>query len=252
MVLSNNWNKFLYFIQLILTPVDADLPSIHFLISEESLQPPELWFDTHIAPLDYFKLYAKIVEYENTMYTEKLLVRVGRLQSPLDIAEETKMIRDAMSKTWTINLKNRTFSYTAKFDKYADFVPTGTSQRYDVVHSLSNKVIFENGYPPLIYDLFLRKEDDTPDVVLKKTHFCERVRLSRSEWEGGFQEIRLYLDSEGHTTGEAVLEFFKAESQIKSQTCLEWALNTSLLGLKENVCTCENQLVYSKLRCPKL
>ena len=187
-----------------MTP-DGDLPPLDILLSNEALQPPELWFDSHITPLDYFKLYAKTIPIiiGEDVYFEECVVRVGRRQFPLDIAAETKMIREAMNKTWTMNLKGRAFSFTARFDRYAEFIPHGTSRRYDVVRSLTNEFFFENESPPRSRYYLLESSDDaTPDVTLKKTHFCERVRLSRSEWEGGYQEIRLYLDSEGPTVGK--------------------------------------------------
>ena len=188
----------MYFIQLIMTPVETagfNMLPLFYLITDEALQPPELWFDCHVAPLDYFKMYGKIVDFGNDSYIEELLVRIGRRKSPLNIAAEIKTIRDAMHRNWNITLKGRTFSFTVRFDRYAQFVPDGLSRRYEVVRSSPENFIWENLYPPKIYDLFLMK-GDYPDMVLKKTHFCERVRLSRSEWVGGFQEIRLYLGSE--------------------------------------------------------
>ena len=65
--------------------------------------------------------------------------------------------------------------------------------------------VLQNVRPSRICDLFLRKDDHTPDVRLKKTNFCERVRLTRSEWEGGFQEIYLYLGSEELVAGKAIM-----------------------------------------------
>ena len=189
-----------------MTPVETTDPmTIDVLIGNETVfMPPEMWFESHIKPLDYFRLYANTQEIE-AGYIEQLLVRVGRRLSPLDIATETKMLRDVMGKTWTISLKEHSFSYTVDFDKYAIFVADGNTRRYDIVHALSNNIMYEDLSPGHIYDLIVRHgEGKTPDVMLKKTHFCDRVRLSRSEWEGGFQTIRVFLDSQ-ESTGEQEL-----------------------------------------------
>ena len=192
-LLSSQWQTSLYFIQLVMTPVETtETMTLLVLVGNETaFLPPEMWFKSHIKPLDYFSLY---VEPQGEGYIEKILVRVGRRLSPLDIATETQMLRDAMGKTWTIDLKGRSFSYKVDFDKYANFVADGNVRRYDIVHSLSKNIIYEGPYPARMYELIV--DGKTPDVVLKKTHFCDRVRLSRSEWEGGFQTIRVFLDSQ--------------------------------------------------------
>ena len=196
-LLSSQWQTSLYFIQLTLTPVETTDPLTLLVLvgNETAFLPPEMWLESHIKPLDYFSMYFSMFEGpQGEDYVEKILVRVGRRLSPLDIATETKMLRDAMGKTWTLDLKGRSFSYKVDFDKYANFVADDNARRYDIVHFLSKNIIYEGSYPARMYELIVERK--VPDVVLKKTHFCDRVRLSRSEWEGGFQTIRVFLDSQ--------------------------------------------------------
>ena len=55
--------------------------------------------------------------------------------------------------------------------------------------------VVEERPPPKVYDYLLiniRSTTASP-TVLKKTHSCERIRLHRIEWLGGFQEVHLNL-----------------------------------------------------------
>ena len=121
------------------------------------------------------------------------------------MAAETKTIRNAVSKHWTIRLKGREFSFTVKFYRYASFVENGMLPRSDFLSFyLGYEPIHEDSPPPKVYEMFETEVQDDVYHVLKKTHFCDRVRLSRSEWLGGFQEIRLNLSSEV-SNGKAIV-----------------------------------------------
>ena len=204
MPLSTNWLKSSYFVQVILTPVDSKLlPWSYFTdLTDEERFSPETWFDTNIIPLGNLVMFGKRVSIYGESYVDEILVQVGRKISQLNLAEETNTIRTAMEKNWTIKLNEVVFSFEAKFYRYASFTEDG-SPRYDLIGSIyyTDFMVFEESPPPKVYDYLsinfrsLTTASPTP-FVLKKTHFCERVRLQRIEWLGGFQEVRLNITPE--------------------------------------------------------
>ena len=124
----------------------------------------------------------KRVIVKNETYVGELLVRVGREKYPLNIAKETEIIQNAMRKNWTITLKGRFFKFTVAFDRYASFIPDGMSRRHDLIGDYTSSLhyVHEEKPIPKVYELihYIRYTDLTVSV-LKKTNFCERVRLFR-------------------------------------------------------------------------
>ena len=72
------------------------------------------------------------------------------------------------------------------------------------------------------YETYILSTLGGDPFLIKKTNFCNRVRLTRSEWIAGFQEIRLekmlgdsefdlFLDNLGEQTVEICIEDFNPE-----------------------------------------
>ena len=200
MPLSTNWLKSSYFVQVILTPVDSKLLPWSYLtdLTDEERLSPQTWVDTNFTPLSHLIMYGKRVSINGESYVDEILVKVGRQISQLNLAEETNTIRTAMQKNWTIKLNEVVFSFEAKFYRYASFIEDG-SPRYDLMSSISSdSKVYEERPPPKVYDYLsinFRSTTASP-IVLQKTHFCERVRLHKIEWLGGFQEVRLNITPE--------------------------------------------------------
>ena len=201
MPLSSNWLKSSYLVQVILSPVDSKLLPWSYLtdLTDKERLSPETWVDTNFTPLSHLLImYGKRVSIYGESYVDEILVQVGRQISQLNLAEETNTIRTAMQKNWTIKLNEVVFSFEAKFYRYSSFIEDG-SPRYDLMSSISSdSKVYEERPPPKVYDYLsinFRSTTASP-IVLKKTHFCERVRLHRIEWLGGFQEIRLIITPE--------------------------------------------------------
>ena len=200
MPLSNKWLKSSYFVQVILTPVDSKLLPWSYLtdLTDEERLAPETWVDTNFTPLSHLIMHGKRINIYGESYVDEILVQVGRQISQLNLAEETNTIRTAMQKNWTIKLNEVVFSFEAKFYRYASFIEDG-SPRYDLMSSISSdSKVYEERPPPKVYDYLsinFRSTTASP-IILKKTHFCERVRLHKIEWLGGFQEVRLNITPE--------------------------------------------------------
>ena len=200
MPFSTNWLKSAYFVQVILTPVDSKLLPWSYLtdITDEERHSPGTWFDTNITPLGLLIMYGKHVEINGEFYVDEILVKVGRQISQFNLAQETNAIRTAMQKNWTMKLNEGLFFFKANFYRYASFVEDG-SPRYDLLGLIYSDInVYEERPPPKVYEYLLinfRSTLDSP-MLLKKTHFCERVRLHRIEWLGGFQEVCLNITPE--------------------------------------------------------
>ena len=200
MPLSTNWLKSAYFVQVILTPVDSKLLPWSYLtdLTDEERLSPETWVDTNITPLSHLIMFGKRVSIYGESYVDQILVKVGRKISQFNLAQETNTIRTAMQKNWTMKLNEELFFFKADFYRYASFVEDG-SPRYDLMGLIySGKIIYEERPPAKVYEYLLINFRSTFDslTVLKKTNFCERVRLHRIEWLEGYQEIRLNITPE--------------------------------------------------------
>ena len=202
--ISTNWLTSSYFVQLILTPVDAQLlPRSYFTkLTDVEQRSPETWFNPNITPIDYLEMYGKLVSINGEAYVGELLAQIGRLISHFDLAEEVNILHKAMEHVWTIKFNNTVYSFLTKFYRYASYVERGSDPRYDLISSLSRHKIYEARPPPKVYTFlfyYLKlSRKGKASAVLKKTHFCEKVKLHRSEWIGGFQEVRLNVTA-AHT-----------------------------------------------------
>lgn len=211
----------LYFVQLQLTPIGGDYIPFAYLkdLSDEQKKMPYTWFDSHGAPLQYFEIMMN-----KTAYVEKLVVRVGRSVFPLNMEKEVDVIKKAMSKSWTIRLQGDSFSFSVQFDDYAHF--TRQQKRHDIIDYIKGVCI---AYEEQMLEKYYMVVVNIPDsmsanaVVLKKTNFCERVRLVRSEWIGGFQQIRLNISAYNQQVlGDSAFDIYLDEfGQPTVEICVE-------------------------------
>ena len=229
----------LYYVQLHLTPI-SDTYLTRFVLgdlTDEQRETPEMWFDAQGAPLDFFEMYSKWVDINNAEYVKSLVIRVGRKKYPLNLDKEIQSIQKALEKPWVITLKGLVFQFSVKFDRYAWYVPTQNAKiKSNVLNHITlsgDALALERATPEEFYkDEFLYTGPGDP-FTLKKTHFCNRVRLTRSEWIAGFQEIRLntsqeifdsnkrlgdsefdiFLDETGKPTVEICMEDFNPNHQ---------------------------------------
>ena len=190
----------MYYVQLQLTPTSDGLLPRSYLndLTDEQREDHVAWFDAQGAPTDVFDMYSKVVSIENTEYVEELVVRVGKKKYPLSLSRETKTIQNAIDKPWAIRLKGKVFQFSVKFYRYTWFVPTfvGT-QRENVLNHLGGEaLLYEDAAPEEWYEQVALSIPSGDLLSLKKTNFCNRVRLTRLEWIAGFQEIRLNTSRE--------------------------------------------------------
>ena len=259
----------LFFVQLQLTPTSSDtlLPLSHLRdLTDDQRENPRTWFDAQGAPLDYFDVYTKEININNTEYAETLVVRVGKKKYPLSLSKEIKAIQTAIRKPWAITLKGQVFQFLIKFYRYAWYVPIRYETSMDHVLNhliLSGKtLLFEDISPD---DYFVHEISYTgvgDPFVLKKTNFCNRVRLTSSEWIAGFQEIRLntskevfdsnkllgdsefdiFLDENGEPTVEICVEDFNPDYEEH-----EPAKNTATVLLSSGILVAVAMLVDYRL-----
>ena len=228
----------LFYVQLQLMPTSSDtLLPLSYLrdLTDDQREEPRTWFDTQGAPLDYFELYSKEININITEYTEELVVRVGRKIYPLSLSREIKAIQTAVRKPWAITLKGKVLQFIVKLYRHALYIPT----RIDNIkeHVLNNLIqsdetlSFEKSLPEDFFKDEIVYMGFGDPFVLKKTNFCNRVRLTSSEWIAGFQEIRLntskevfdnnkllgdsefdiFLDDKGEPTVEICVEDFNPD-----------------------------------------
>ena len=259
----------LFYVQLQLTPTSSDtLLPLSYLrdLADDQREEPRMWFDAQGAPLDYFEVYSKEININNTEYVEELVVRVGRNRYPLSLSKETKTIQTAIRRPWAITLKGEVFQFFVKPYRYASYVPTRYA--YSKEHVLNYLILsketlsFENTSPE---DFFINEMIYTgfgEPFVLKKTNFCNRVRLTSSEWIAGFQEIRLntskevfdrikllgdsefdiFLDEKGEPTVEICVEDFNPDYEEQ-----EPGRNTAIVLLSSGILIAAAMLVdYSR------
>ena len=195
-----------YNVQLLLTPTSDELLPLSYLetLTAEQKQEPTTWFKSQGAPLDHFEVVVKNVTIEKTLYVENLIVRLGKIKNPVSLSKEIKLLKEAMKKSWVIALNGTVFEFTVRFYRYAWFLPLMSWGRTDVLMDLTNNKTTESVR-------YVQSEEAYGEIglmgtipattlfTIKKTNFCNRVRLVRSEWIAGFQEIRL-------NTSEAVLD----------------------------------------------
>ena len=234
-----------YNVQLLLTPISDELLPLSYLetLTAEQKQEPTTWFKSQGAPLDYFDVLVKKVSIENTLHVEKLIVRLGKNKHPINLGKEIKLLHEAMTRPWAIALNGTVFEFTVRFYRYAWFLPLKGWQLTNVLMDFTHNKT-SAGVPVKKREVFeqLSITDSTRAVTkpftLKKTNFCNRVRLARSEWIAGFQEIRLntseavldsnktlgdsqfdiFLDDQGEPTVEICVDDFNPEYQEEIAT----------------------------------
>ena len=210
--------------QLQLTPSSDKLLPLSYLkdLSDEQRNEPESWFDTQGAPLDYF-----VVHFKEEEFVEELVVKVGKNKYPFSLNREIKTIQNAITKPWTISLKGEVFQFSVKFYRYAWYIPNPQQASIDHVLKHLNGDTFLYGDAPK--DRYVPEVLSMPNgkpVVLKKTNFCNRVRLIRSEWIAGFGEIRLNTSKEVFDSetflGDSEFDIFLDEMGVPTvEICVE-------------------------------
>ena len=230
-----------YEIQLLLTPSTELLPFSYLeTLTYRQRHVPTTWFKSDGVPLKNFILRVKKVTIETTVFVENLIVWLG---IDKNLNNEFQHLKDAMKEPWTITLNNTRFEFIVSFYRYALFVPMMGSLWENVLMKLTPN--FTRGdwskmvKPDEAYELVVIKSTTTVGgqlFTLKKTNFCNRVRLSRSEWIAGFQEIRLnisggvvdsnktlgdsefdiFLDDQGKPTVEICVEDYQEQMVTKT------------------------------------
>lgn len=229
--------------QLQLTPSSDQLPPRSYLddLTDEERKEPGTWLDAKGAPLDTFGLYSKTVNINDTEYAEELVVKIGKEEYPLNLSRAIQNIQTAIAEPWTLRLKGKVFQYFVQFYRYAEYVPsTQTRQKENVLNHLTlsgEALSYEYSSPDEFYDNDVIARTKAP-YPLKKTNFCKRVRLKRSEWMAGFNEILLntskevfgsdkrlgdsefdlFLDEMGEPTVEICVEDFNPDYQEQQAT----------------------------------
>ena len=204
--LSSTRNSLSYFIQLQLTPITDDLPPMEHLYEmfadRKWLSVADTWFKTNGVPLEFFSLFAQPVTINNKVLAKELIVKIGKLKSPVIIDKVLKRIKSALDQEWEMILYEQAYRFSVNFYKYREFVVDGTYARYDEVEWVEKQTMTFNPsrnytYKPIGVYLPVHKEI-LPSVILSKMNFCEQVHLERSEWIGLWQEIRLNLTGAGN------------------------------------------------------
>ena len=229
----------LFYVQLLLTPSpDTLLPRTYIRdLTIGQRENPGSWFDVQGAPIEFFQVFSKGVTINNTEYVESLVVRVGKKKYPLNLNREIEAIRKAIETPWVITLKGEEFHYSVGFYRYTFYIFNEIRMsKENVLNHLTltgDSLSFEPASPDEYYEVNLRNREAMRPLLLKKTHFCNRVRLTRSEWIAGFQEIRLntskeiydndkrlgdsefdiFLDETGEPTVEICVEDFNPDYQ---------------------------------------
>ena len=193
-----------YTIQLQMTPTMDDLIPMSRLydLAADDDKSIDSWLQSRGIPLEYFYLYAEPIVINNTTFARRLIVRVGKIDSPVMIDNVLKNIQKSLSKEWQIVSHGQVYSFSVKIEKFKYYVNNGIMLRVNDVDEIENQVGLieqietENMYEDVIQRL-TGSIFGSPVIKLTKMNFCERVHLERTEWIGLYQEIRLNLtDSE--------------------------------------------------------
>ena len=215
-----------YAVQLLLTPTsDALLPSSYLeQLTATQKQKPTTWFESHGASFDYIQMLYKHLSLKGRELVESFLVRLVRNKSPVNLKKEMHVLQESMRKPWTITLNGTVFDFSVKFYRYACALPLPTygltNILTDLAHTKTQEIVRyfqqDETYTYLEIDDAVSKAPALSNpYILKKTMFCNRVRLARSEWIAGYREIRLntsepVLDS-NKTLGDSEFDIFLGE-----------------------------------------
>ena len=187
----------------------------------------------------------KPVTIDNTAHIGSIIVKLGRKRTPVNISDEIKSLQAALDKQpWVITLHDSVFEFNVRFYRHALFSPLIHIPKMNVLYRLT-RVESSIRYidKDEAYDLIFVKVSDILSsrllpFTLKKTNFCNRVRLSRSEWIAGFEEIQLntskavfdnykmlgdsefdlFLNAQGEPTVEICVDDFNPEYQLQMVT----------------------------------
>ena len=191
-----------------MTPTTDDLLPMSYLhevfANKLRLSKADTWFKTWGVPLEYLSFFAEPINVTYRVFARKLIVRIGKMNSPVIIDNVLKSIEKALSHEWELTFHGQAYRFSANIDKFKDFVFDGTHGRYNEVELIEkqtytncpdemNKKIYEP-----IGEFWLEYKHKLPSIVLTKMNFCEKVHLERSEWVGLWQEIRLNLTGSGN------------------------------------------------------
>ena len=174
------------------------------------------------APLDHFEICVKKADIGKTAYVEDLIVMVGKMKYPFVLGEEIKSIQDAIIKPWAITLNDKVFHFSVKLYRYARFRPLALLERHNILDYLNRVKAEDTRYVETTEEEMYEQmtvRDKFPSqgesFILKKTNFCNRVCLTRSEWIAGFQEISLNTSKEvfdsNKTLGDSEFDIFLNE-----------------------------------------
>ena len=183
------------------------------------------------------------------------MVRVGRKKYPLNLDREIKSIKAAIKKPWAIMLKGEVFQFSVRFYRYRWYIPTqyATNKRHvlNYLTGSGESLGSEPSSPDEHYETDVLYIGFGNPFTLKKTNFCNRVRLTRSEWIAGFEEIRLntsteifdsnkrlgnsefdiFLDETGEPTVEICVEDFNPNHQEQQASGRNTAVMLSSCGI---------------------
>ena len=224
-----------YYVQLLLTPTTDKLLPLSYLknLSNEQIKEPAKWFEVQGAPLDHFEICVKKADIGKTAYVEGLIVMVGKMKYPFVLGEEIKSIQDAIIKPWAITLNDKVFHFSVKLYRYARFRPLALLERHNILDYLNRVKEEDTRYVETTEEEMYEQmtvRDEFPSqgqsFILKKTNFCNRVRLTRSEWIAGFQEISLNTSKEvfdnNKTLGDSEFDIFLNEQgEPTVEICVE-------------------------------
>ena len=208
-LLTNN-----YYIQLQLTPLTDQLLNLSYIegLSDDQKRNPKTWLDTNGTQLDLFEVAYKKMKVENETFVKDFVVRVGRATGKLRVDREFKAIRDAISRPWTVRLNGEIFQFSVNFYRYQFYIQWSWNTRYDVEDKVKGVFTLEENKGEEPYQTVMSDTPKESSFMFKKTNFCSRVRLARSEWISGFQEIRLNISQEnldsGNMLGDSVFDIY--------------------------------------------
>ena len=205
--MSSTKTRLAYLIQFQMTPTTNKLLPMSYLhevyADETRLKKAKTWFKCGGIPLEYMNLFAETINVNNEVFARKLIVRIGKMNSPIIMDTVLKTIKIAISQEWELSFYGQVYRFSVNIDKFKYFVFDGTLGRYNEVeviekqtYTYSPDAINNKIYEPIgVYWLDNKKMQ--PSVAMTKMNFCEKVHLERSEWVGLWQEIRLNLTGSG-------------------------------------------------------
>ena len=218
----------IYYVQLQLTPIsDLLLPASYIEgLSFEQKRNPATWLDTNGTKLDCYTVSFHKKDTENGTFVKDLVVRAGQIMNRIRLDREIKTIRDAISKPWTISLQGEAFEFSVSLYRYQIYTPQLWTVRYDVVNLTKGIHTFKPNQKEEAYEEVVAYIQKEGAFIFKKTNFCNRVRLARSEWISGFQEIRLNTSKEVYDSekmlGDSEFDIFLNELREPTvEICVE-------------------------------